>query len=85
MYYALDYRGMDFIDVSGCLDQNNVPGAFELFAESILNETDLKKEKRMKRMRDSVVNLDGTCGMKVHRHVMKCLENECFEFVHKDE
>lgn len=77
MYYALDYRGMDIIDLSVCFDESRIPRSFELFAESILYENDQKKEQRMRLMRESVVNMDGTCGKKVHKHVIKCLEDKC--------
>lgn len=73
LYYALDYRGFCFIDITSYLLGEKMPTKFEEFAEDVINGIDRGKEKRMSLLRNSVVNLDGTCGQKIHSYVMQYL------------
>lgn len=47
--------------------------SIEQFCDMILNGTDKKKEARLADLRNSIVNIDGTCGQKVHTSIVSLL------------
>lgn len=73
LYYAFDYRGMDFINFSDYTNKGQIPQSFQRFAEDVINGRDRGKERRMKLLEQSVVHLDEGCGDKIHEYVMKLL------------
>lgn len=73
LYYAFDYRGICFINVSDYLEKEKIPQDFENFIIDMINDHDCNKEERMELLKSSVVNLDGTCGQKIHAYIMECV------------
>lgn len=69
-YYAFDYRGIDFIDLSGWTTDGKAPKPLEDFVQGVMSGRDNGKERRMELIRKSVVNLDGTSGEKIHEYAI---------------
>ncbi|EQB88930.1 hypothetical protein M918_22600 [Clostridium sp. BL8] len=61
-FYCTDYLGAYF---------TNEGVSIADFVEIVLKDKDIKKEERMRRLRSSVTNLDGTCGQKIHHRIKK--------------
>ncbi len=75
-YYAFDYRGIDFIALSGGTADGGVSKSLADFAQRVIDGEDSGKERRMELIRKSVVNLDGTSGEKIHAYAVGCLERD---------
>ncbi|WP_195335628.1 CDP-glycerol glycerophosphotransferase family protein [Paraclostridium bifermentans] len=60
--YTIDYLGNYF--------KNRDMGIND-FRNMVLSGNDIKKEERMDRLNNSIKNIDGTCGKKVHEYI-KC-------------
>ncbi|MGL4108641.1 CDP-glycerol glycerophosphotransferase family protein [Clostridium sp. LP20] len=60
--YCMDYLGNYFLNdgISICD-----------FKDMVLNGQDPKKEERIKRLKSSVTNIDGTCGRKIHENIKR--------------
>lgn len=61
--YSVDYLGNYFIERDLEVED---------FIDMVLKDLDPKKEERIKRLKQSATNIDGTCGSKVH----KCIKIE---------
>ncbi|WP_421617403.1 CDP-glycerol glycerophosphotransferase family protein [Brevibacillus sp. TJ4] len=48
--------------------------SIEDFCKMVINGTDDKKEARMKDLRNSIVNVDGSCGQKTHERIVSLAE-----------
>ena len=59
-FYCTDYLGAYFTNEGVNISD---------FIEIVLKNKDTKKEERMRRLRSSVTNLDGTCGQKIHQRI----------------
>lgn len=59
-YYAVDYSGNYFLN-----DDFKV----EDFVKLVIEDNDFKKVERLDRLRASIVNLDGSCGKKIHENI----------------
>ena len=44
--------------------------SFENFIEIVVEGNDYKKDMRIKNSRESIENSDGTCGLKIHKHMI---------------
>lgn len=69
-YYAFDYRGAYFIQISEYLREGKIPAGYTAFLEEFMSGRDPKRAERMARIKDSVANIDGTSGQKIHEYVM---------------
>lgn len=59
-FYCVDYLGSYFTNEGVSISD---------FKEMVLNEKDPKKEERMKKFKNSVTNVDGTCGQKIYQNI----------------
>lgn len=75
LFFAFDYREIYFVNAGVFLALDQFPKEFERFAEDMVNNHDGQKEKRMELIKNSIENLDGTCGRKVHNFVLKRIQN----------
>ncbi len=74
LYYAFDYRGIYFINITQYMEQDILPEDFFRFASDMMAGKDAQKERRMALIQKSVVNLDGTSGRKIHGYIMEKLK-----------
>lgn len=73
-YYAFDYRGVDFIALTGWTADGEAPESLKGFVQGVMDGEDSGKGRRMELLMKSVVNLDGTSGEKIHKYALGRLE-----------
>lgn len=75
LYYAFDYREIYFIDAGPFLEWNKLPKDFEKFVADMVNGRDYKRKHRMESFRQSIENLDGTSGQKIHSYILERIQD----------